>query len=68
MAVTLNSGVEASTDNTTNNPRDVAANVFELEPNVAPLLAITSKTNSAPARNPKINTGNATPSVFVKFN
>lgn len=32
----------------------MAANVFELEPNVAPLLAITSKTNSAPARNPKI--------------
>jgi hypothetical protein len=54
VAVTLNSGVEQSTDNTTNNPRDVVANVFELEPNVAPLLAITSKTNSAPARNPKI--------------
>ena len=54
MAVTLNSGAESSTDNTANNPRDMAANVFELEPNVAPLLAITSKTNSAPARNPKI--------------
>ena len=54
MAVTLNSGPESSTDNTANNPRDMAANVFELEPNVAPLLAITSKTNSAPARNPKI--------------
>lgn len=54
MTVTLNTGAEQSTDNTTNNPRDVVANVFELEPNVAPLLAITSKTNSAPARNPKI--------------
>jgi hypothetical protein len=32
MAVTLNSGVEQSTDNTTNNPRDVVGNVFELEP------------------------------------
>src|SRR5690242_18441226 len=32
----------------------MAAAVFELEPNFAPLLAITSKTNSAPARNPKI--------------
>ena len=55
MAVTLLVGPEDSTQNTSNNPRDMAANVFELEPNVAPLLAITSKTNSAPARNPKIN-------------
>ena len=54
MAVTLLVGPEDSTQNTANNPRDMAANVFELEPNVAPLLAITSKTNSAPARNPKI--------------
>lgn len=54
MAVTLLTGAEASTNNTDNNPRDMAANVFELEPNVAPLLAITSRTNSAPATNPKI--------------
>ena len=54
MAVTLLAGVEDSTLNVNNNPRDMAANVFELEPNVAPLLAITSKTNSAPAINPKI--------------
>src|SRR5438045_8651070 len=54
MPVTLLAGVEDSTLNTSNNPRDMAANVFELEPNVAPLLAITSRTNSAPARNPKI--------------
>ena len=54
MAVTLLAGVEDSTQNTGNNPRDMAANVFELEPNVAPLLAITSRTNSAPAINPKI--------------
>ncbi len=54
MAVTLLAGVEDSTLNTGNNPRDMAANVFELEPNVAPLLAITSKANSAAAINPKI--------------
>jgi hypothetical protein len=54
MAVTLLAGSEDSTLNTANNPRDMAANVFELEPNIAPLLAITSKTNSAPAINPKI--------------
>jgi len=54
LAVTLLTGPEDSTQNTNNNPRDMAAQVFELEPNVAPLLAITSKANSAPARNPKI--------------
>lgn len=54
MAVTLLTGPEDSTQNTNNNPRDMAANVFELEPNVAPLLAITSKLNSAPAINAKI--------------
>lgn len=54
MAVTLLVGPEDSTQNTGNNPRDMAANVFELEPNVSPLLAITSKINSAPAINPKI--------------
>lgn len=54
MAVTLLTGPEDSTQNTSNNPRDMAANVFELEPNVSPLLAITSKLNSAPAINPKI--------------
>ena len=54
MPVTLLAGAEDSTLNTGNNPRDMSANVFELEPNVAPLLAITSKTNSVPAINPKI--------------
>ncbi len=54
MAVTVLAGAESSTDNTSNNPRDMEANVFELEPNVAPLLAITSKINSKPAINPKI--------------
>ena len=47
-------GPEDSTQNTDNNPRDIPGSVYELEPNVSPLLAITSKSNSAPARNPKI--------------
>lgn len=54
MAVTLLTGVEQSTDNTSNNPRDVAANVAELEPNVAPLLALLNKIGSEAATNPKI--------------
>lgn len=54
MPVTLLVGPEATTDNTDNNPRDMAANVFELEPNVAPLLAITNRLGSKPAKNPKI--------------
>jgi len=54
VTVTLLNGFEASTDNVNNNPRDMAANVFELEPDIAPLLAITSKQSSAPAINPKI--------------
>lgn len=57
MAVTLLVGPEDSTQNTANNPRDMAANVFELEPNVSPLLALTSKTNSKAATNPKIKLG-----------
>lgn len=47
-------GPEDSTQNTNNNPRDMEANVFELEPNVSPLLSLTSKLNSKPAINPKI--------------
>lgn len=54
MAVTLLVGPEDSTQNTNNNPRDMEANVFELEPNVSPLLSLTSKLNSKPAINPKI--------------
>lgn len=54
MTVTLLAGVEQSTDNTANNPRDVAANVAELEPNVAPLLSLLNKIGSEAAVNPKI--------------
>jgi hypothetical protein len=54
MPVTLLTGSEQSTDNVDNNVRDVAAGVAELEPNVAPLLALLNKLNKAPAINPKI--------------
>jgi hypothetical protein len=54
MAVTLLTGVEQSTDNTDNNPRDMAANVAELEPNVAPLLALLNRVSKKAATNPKI--------------
>ena len=54
MAVTLLAGVEQTTDNTANNPRDMAANVAELEPNAAPLLALLNKIGSEAATNPKI--------------
>jgi uncharacterized protein DUF5309 len=54
MAVTLLTGVEASTNNTDNNPRDMAAGVAELEPNVAPLLRLLDKLSKEAALNPKI--------------
>lgn len=53
MAVTLLTGTEQSTDNTDNNPRDMAANVAELEPNVAPLLALLNRVSKKAATNPK---------------
>ena len=55
MPVTLLTGAEASTNNTDNNVRDMAAGVAELEPNVAPLLALLNKLNKEAAINPKIN-------------
>jgi len=53
---TLLSGttIEDSTMNTDNNPRAMDANVYELEPNVAPLTALMTKLNSRPAGNPKV--------------
>lgn len=54
MTVTLLVGTEASTDNTSNNPRDVPAAVYELEPDVSPLLALLNKLGSEAATNPKI--------------
>jgi len=54
MAVTLLVGSEQSTDNTSNNPRDVPAAVYELEPDVSPLLALLNKLGTEKATNPKI--------------
>jgi uncharacterized protein DUF5309 len=54
MPVTLLVGSEASTDNVDNNVRDMAAGVAELEPNVAPLLALLDKLSKEAATNPKI--------------
>ena len=54
MAVTLLAGAEASTNNVDNNVRDMAAGVAELEPNVAPLLALLNKLSKEAAINPKI--------------
>lgn len=53
MTVTLLTGAEPSTSNTDNNVRDMVP-VAELEPNVAPLVALMNKLGSMPARNPKI--------------
>jgi hypothetical protein len=51
---TLTAGVELTTTNTDNNPRAMDANVYELEPNVAPLTVLMTKLNSRPAGNPKV--------------
>jgi uncharacterized protein DUF5309 len=51
---TLLAGVETTLQNTDNNPRAMDANVYELEPNATPLTALTSKLNSRPATNPKV--------------
>lgn len=51
---TLLAGVETTIVNTDNNPRAMDANVYELEPNVAPLTVLMSKLNSRPATNPKV--------------
>lgn len=54
MTVTLLTGPETSIQNTDNNPRAMDANVYELEPNVAPLTVLASALNSRPATNPKV--------------
>ena len=54
MPVTLLVGPETSIQNTDNNPRDMEANVNELEPSAAPLVALMDKMGSKPATNPKI--------------
>ena len=51
---TLLTGSESTIQNTDNNPRAMDANVYELEPNQAPLCVLTSQLNSRPAGNPKV--------------
>jgi hypothetical protein len=50
---TLNAGAEASTDNTSNNPIDMADSILELEPNNAPFVVLTQKMKKVAATNPK---------------
>jgi hypothetical protein len=50
---TLNAGVEASTDNTSNNPIDMADAILELEPNNAPFVVLAQKMKKVKATNPK---------------
>ena len=51
---TLLVGPETTIQNTDNNPRAMDANVYELEPNQAPLCALTSQLATRPATNPKV--------------
>ena len=51
---TLLAGSETTIQNTDNNPRAMDANVYELEPNQAPLCVLTSQLNTKPATNPKV--------------
>ena len=50
---TLNAGPEASTDNTSNNPIDMANEILELEPNQSPFLVLTQKMKKVASTNPK---------------
>jgi hypothetical protein len=50
---TLNAGPEASTDNTSNNPLDMANEILELEPNNNPFLVLTQRMKKVAATNPK---------------
>ena len=54
MPVTLLAGAEDSTQNTSNNVRDMDAPVHDLEPNAAPLTVLMEKMGTKPAINPKI--------------
>jgi len=54
MPVTLLVGAEDSTQNTSNNVRDMDAPVHDLEPNAAPLTVLMEKMGTFPAINPKI--------------
>lgn len=53
MTVTLLGGPETSIQNTDNNIRGMDANVYELEPSKAPLVALSDAMGSVEAINPK---------------
>ena len=50
---TLLVGPEPSTDNTSNNPIDMANEILELEPNQAPFVVLLNKLKKVKATNPK---------------
>lgn len=54
MTVTLLAGPETSIQNTDNNIRGMDANVYELEPSKAPLVALLDSIGSVEAINPKV--------------
>src|SRR5262245_3935103 len=54
MPVTVLTGPETSVQNTDNNVREMEFNVYDLEPNAAPLTALMNKLGSKPAGNPKV--------------
>src|SRR5262245_20380300 len=54
MPPTVLTGPETSIQNTDNNVREMEFNVYDLEPNAAPLTALMNKLGSKPAGNPKI--------------
>ena len=54
MAVTLLGGPETSIQNVDNNVREMDANVYELEPSLAPLVFLADMMGSVEAANPKV--------------
>jgi hypothetical protein len=56
MAVTVLPGPETSIQNTDNNVRQMEFNVYDLEPDAAPLIALQNKMQTSKAAdNPKVN-------------
>jgi hypothetical protein len=55
MAVTVLPGPETSIQNTDNNVRQMDFNVYDLEPDAAPLIALQNKMQTSKAAdNPKV--------------
>lgn len=55
MPVTLLTGAEPSTSNTSNNVPGMIADIAELEPNQAPLVQLLDKLRKKPANNPRVD-------------